>query len=134
MRSVVIAGYFLPGLIGIAVWLHLRSVGKPVMPSDWILRAIPTLCIFSAIWVFPFVAVFMTARYLNFEQKKSVGLIYGAFLGTVVSEVVVFGIAWTNVEIVFMGVLFLLVMVFVGTLVGGAIGLLCGWLLQVKTT
>jgi len=59
---------------------------------DWVLGVIPTLCIFSAIWVFPFVAVFMTARYLNFEQKKSVGLICGAFLGTVVSEIVVFGI------------------------------------------
>jgi hypothetical protein len=133
MLFMVIVGYFVPCLIGIAVWLHLRLVGKPVMPFDWVLSAIPILCIFSAIWVLPFLAVFIAARYLNFEQKKSAGLIYGAFLGTLVSEIVVFGIAWANVEIVFMGVLFLPVLVFVGTLVGGAIGLLCGWMLLVKT-
>lgn len=130
IRSVVIAGYFLPSLIGLVVWLYLQAAGKSVMPFGWIIRMIPAFCIFSAIWVLPFLAIFLVARFLSLTNRKSAGLVYGAFLGTALSEIVVFGIAWTDVEIIVMGLLLLPAAVFAGTLAGGAIGFLYAWLAQ----
>ena len=129
---VVVIGYFLPGLIGISTWLYLRSVGKPVMSIDWIVSAIPVLCFFSVIWVLPFLLVALTAAHADLHQKKIKGMIYGAFLGTGLSEVVVFGAAWNDSEAVVMGVLFLPVAVFVGTIASGGIGYLCGRALEAE--
>ena len=126
MWFVVLVGYFLPCVIGIVVWFYLRSVGKPVMPIDWIVAVIPTLCFFSAIWVLPFLAVLLIAGYTDLHKKRNKSMIYGAFLGTILSEVAVFGSAWKNVEVVVMGFLFLPAAVFIGTIAFGTVGYLTG--------
>jgi len=128
--AVVLAGYFLPCLIGICVWFYLKAIGKPVMPLNWIPGAIPMFVIFSSIWVLPFVAVALAAVRLPLAQRKYRGLVYGAFLGTALSEILVFGYAWKDVEIIAMGFLILPVGVFAGTLLGAVFGLLAGWSFQ----
>ena len=130
MWIIVLVGYFLPCVIGIVVWFYLRSLGKPVMPIDWIVAVIPTLCFFSAIWVLPFLAVLLMAGYTDLHKKRNKGMIYCAFLGTLFSEVVVFGSAWKNVEVVVMGFLFLPAVVFIGTIALGTIGYLTGKFLE----
>ena len=132
MWYVVIAGYFLPSLIGIVVWLQLRSAGKPVMSTEWIVGIVPVLCIVSLIWDLPFLLVLLVAGYVDLHQKKIKGMMFGAFIGTVLAEIVVFGDAWQNVEVVAMGFLLLPIAVFVGTIVSGAVGFVIGWLLEHK--
>jgi hypothetical protein len=131
---IVVVGYFLPCLIGICVWVYLQDAGKPVMGFQWILRAIPMFVMFSLFWVLPFVAVALAASYLPLAQRKYRGLVYGAFLGTALFEILLFGYAWLNVEIVVMGFLFLAVAIFAGTLAGASVGFLIGWYFQKTKT
>ena len=126
----VIAGYFLPCLIGIVVWLLLQWAGKPVMSIGWIVSVVPILCIFSAIWVLPFLFVALVAGHVDLRNRRMRGMIYGALVGTVLAEVVLFGDAWTNAEAIFIAFLALPVAVFAGTMVFGGIGFLCGGLLK----
>jgi len=128
--AVVAAGYFFPCLVGICVWFYLQALGKPVMPLKWILGAIPMFVVFSFLWVLPFVAVALVAVRLPLVQRKYRGLVYGAFLGTALFEILVFGYAWLDVEIIVMGFLILPVEVFAGTLGGALFGLLAGWFFQ----
>lgn len=125
--ALVASGYFLPCLVGICVWFYLRSAGKPVMPLNWILRAIPMFVISSFVWVLPFVAVAVAATRIPLAQRKYSGLIYGAFAGTALTEILVFGYAWLDVEVIVMGVVILPVAVFAGTLAGALLGLFLGW-------
>jgi hypothetical protein len=132
---VVRLGYFLPCLIGIFVWFYLQVVGIPgfkPMPLGWILGVIPVLVIFSFLWVLPFVAVALAADRLPLAQTKYRGLVYGAFLGTALFEVLFFSDFWTNVEAIFMGFLVLPVVTFAGTLLGALFGLLVGRYFQPK--
>lgn len=124
--AVVLSGYFLPCLVGICVWFYLRAMGKPVMPLSWIWGAIPMLIISSFVWVLPFVVVALAAVRIPLAHKKYAGLVYGAFAGTVLFEILVFAYAWLDVEIVVMGVLILPVAVFAGTLAGAIFGLFLG--------
>jgi hypothetical protein len=57
------------------------------------------------------------------------GLIYGAFLGTAVSDIIVFIEAWWNVEAVVLGFLVIPFLVFGGTLLGSALGFCAGWVI-----
>ena len=128
--AIAVAGYFLPCLVGICVWVYLQDAGKPVMSLGWIVKAIPMFVMFSAFWVLPFVTVALAAAYVPLAQRKYRGLVYGAFLGTALFEIVLFGYAWLNVEIVVMGFLFLAVAIFAGTLAGACAGFLIGWYFQ----
>lgn len=128
---VVGLGYFLPCLIGICVWFYLQVVGIPgfkPMPLGWIPDLIPILVIFSFFWVLPFVAVALVAGSLPLAQTKYRGLVYGAFLGTALFEVLFFSGCWMNAEAIFLGFLLLTVVTFAGTLLGALFGLLVGWL------
>jgi len=132
---VVCLGYFLPCLIGICVWFYLQVVGIPgvkPMPLRWILGVIPILVIFSFLWVLPFVAVAVVAGRLPLAQTKYRGLVYGAFLGTALFEVPLFGDAWTDVEAIFLGFIVFPVVSLAGTLLGALFGFLIGWYFQPK--
>ena len=126
---VVAAGYFLPGVIGVCVREYLQSIGKPVMPWSWVAQEIGLIAIFSLIWVLPFVFVALIAGRLSLAEIKYRGLVYGAFLGTALFEIRVFIDAWWNVEAVYLGFLVIPVLVFGGTLLGGGLGFLAGWLI-----
>lgn len=104
------------------------------MSIDWIVGVIPILCFFSVIWVLPFLAVLLIAGFIDLHEKRNKGMIYCAFLGTTVSEIVVFGVAWKDVEVVVMGFLFLPAAVFIGTIACGTLGYLTGRLLEGRRT
>jgi hypothetical protein len=127
---IVALGYFLPGVTGLCVWFYLKSIGAPVMSSEWIVNTIPVLAIISIYWVLPFVAVALVAARLPLAQTKYRGLIYGAFLGTALGEIVIFGDAWTNVEAIALAFLVLPIPVCVVAGFGALIGLGVGWLLE----
>jgi hypothetical protein len=126
---VVAVGYFLPGVIGVCVRQYLVSIGKPVMPWSWVAQELPVLAIFSMIWVVPFVMVALLNGRLKSRGMQFQGLIYGAFLGTAVSEIIVFIEAWWNVEAVVLGFLVIPFLVFGGTLLGSALGFCAGWVI-----
>jgi len=73
------------------------------------------------------VVVALAAVRIPLAHKKYAGLVYGAFAGTVLFEILVFGYAWLDVEIIVMGILILPVAVFAGTLAGAILGLFLGW-------
>ncbi|MGC2832466.1 MAG: hypothetical protein WB627_10835 [Candidatus Acidiferrum sp.] len=127
---IVAIGFFLPGIIGVCVRQYLVSIGKPVMPWSWVAQAFPSLVIFSLIWVLPYVLVALIAGRLMRRKVRYLGLTCGAFLGTAVAEILVFVDAWRNVEAVVLGFLVIPILVFGGTLLGGVLGFLTGWILE----
>lgn len=136
---VAIAGYFLPGLIGICVWLYLRLVGIPgIEPKQFgsIVRGIPFYAVVFLLWDIPFLIVATVAERLPLARSKHRGLIVGAFLGTALAEVALFIDIWKNAEAVALFSSFLLPIllgfILGGTLVGGLVGLLIGWWFERK--
>jgi hypothetical protein len=126
---IVVAGYFLPGVIGVCVRQYLQSIGRPVMPWSWVAQEVGLFVIFSFIWVLPFVFVALIAALFPLAESKYHGLVYGALMGTALFEVLVFIDAWWNVEAIILGFLVIPFLVFGGTLLGGGLGFLTGWLI-----
>ncbi|MGB9465089.1 MAG: hypothetical protein WBR10_08245 [Candidatus Acidiferrum sp.] len=125
---VVAVGYFLPAIVGVCVRQYLASIGKPVMSWGWVAQEFTLLAVFSLIWVLPFVLVALLAGWLSLAEIKYRGFVYGAFVGTAVSEIIIFIQAWWNVEAIFLGFLEIPVLVLGGTVLGGALGFLVGYL------
>jgi hypothetical protein len=127
---IVALGYFLPCVIGLGVWFHLKSIGRPVMSSEWIIGSIPYFAILSCYWVFPFVIVALLAVRVPLSETKYRALVFGAFLGAALGEIIIFGDAWTNVEAIALAYLDLPIPVCVATGLGALIGLAIGRLVE----
>jgi len=135
-RRIALSGYFLPVLIGICVRQYLQSIGKPVMPWDWILRWFyhPGQLIFLffmlAYWDVPFLMVAALAGKWQMDSKKHRIHVYSAFFGTLLFTLLVYGYLWRNTEAVVMIAPIIPLYVLPGTILGLGIGWFLGLFVQ----
>ena len=127
-RRIALSGFFLPVIVGICVRQYLHSVGKPVMSWDWILPwfyrpgRLLLLLIVLAYWDVPFLAVAALADKRPLDKIRNRSLVYGAFSGTLLFTILVFGDLWRDTEAVVMISPMIPLFILPGTLLGLAVG------------
>ena len=131
-RRIVLLGYFLPILVGVLVREYLVMVGKPVMPWGWFFNPgrVFQMVFLLAYWDVPFLIVAALVARNSAGDNKNTHLAWGAFLGTLLFSLAVFGFLWMSVEAIYMLAPVIPFFVLVGTIMGGGIGWSAGRIRQ----
>lgn len=120
----LVFGYFLPVIVGIVVRSYLQSIGKPVVEWSWVFS--PSLFIYFVFallyWELPYFLLAWLGRPRPLADPDRAIIVFGGFLGTSLTSILLFADVWKNVEAVILGTLAIPFLILPGTLLGLAIG------------
>jgi hypothetical protein len=130
-RRIAVLGYFLPLVIGLCVREFIVMTGGQGASWEWILgwflspRSLLFVLAVFYYWDLPFLIVATMAAKLDIGAPRIRALVFGAFFGSLVFTILVFGDLWTDVEHLF----FFIDLVPFAVLQGTVLGLGIGWLI-----